>query len=138
MSAAAAVAVVSIGVLLGENPDIGDRHDPLAAPFANVGRLADDLVDQVPRPDEQIVGTGFADAVGRQDGNVRARQKLPLFVGVAIDNVVEKVCANPAVVEQRVGLAGSAIADDRLGAALRVDEEPEKLALRVLDRKSVV
>src|SRR5262249_43817085 len=79
---------------LRKHARLGDRYDPAAAPFANVRRLLDDLVHDVPRPDEQVVGAGFANALGREDRNVRTRQEFALLVGVAIHDVVEKIRAD--------------------------------------------
>ena len=48
---------------------------------------------------------------------------LPCLYGLRVHRVVEEVGADAAVVEQRVALAGRAVADDRLALLLRVDQE---------------
>ncbi len=71
-----------------------------------------DFVLQVPRQNQHVVRTGLTNPFGRKDGNVRAREKLAVLVGIAIDRVVDEVRANAAVVEQRVALARRAVSDD--------------------------
>ena len=46
---------------------------------------------QVPRQDQHVVGPRLANALGRKDRDVGARQELPVLVGVAVDGVVEEV-----------------------------------------------
>src|SRR5262245_8062205 len=60
------------------------RYDELSAPFPDAGHLRHDLVLEVPGQDQEIVGPRLADLVGVQDGDVRAREQLPLLVRVAV------------------------------------------------------
>ena len=55
--------------------------------------------------------------------------ELALLVRVAVDRVVEEVRADAAVVEQRVALAGRAVAGDRLPARLASMQERQQVAL---------
>ncbi len=65
-------------------------------------------------------------------GILRAGRIGSLLVRVPVDSVVEKVRANPAIVEQSVALSGCAVPHDGLARVFRVDEEGEQLAFRLL------
>ena len=67
------------------------------------------------------------------DRDLGAGQELPLLVRVAVDRELEQVGADPAVVEQRVSLAGSAVAGDALAIAAALDQELEQPPLGLLD-----
>jgi hypothetical protein len=56
-----------------------------------------------------------------------------VLVRVAVDRVVEEIGTDPAVVEERVPLAWSAVADDLLALAAQTDQELEQGALGLLD-----
>ena len=98
-------------------------------------RAARDLVAQVPRQDQDVVGPVGGDALRRVDRDVRARQEHALLVRAAVDGVLEQVLADAAVVEQRVALARGAVADDPLALGARRQEEVEQVAL---DREDLV
>src|ERR1700722_10712662 len=66
------------------------------------------------------------------DRNVRARQELSLLMRAAIHGVVEKIGSNPAEIQQRVALAGSAITRNLFSGALGIDQELKELALGLL------
>ena len=109
-----------------------NRDDQLPAPLADVPELRRDLVDEVPRQDEQVVGTRLGDPLERMDRDVRPRREQTVLVRVAVDRVVEEIGADAAVVQERVALAGSAVPDDLLPLAAELDEEIEECALRLL------
>ena len=104
----------------------------LAAPLADVAHLLDDLVLQVPGQDQDVVGPGLVDRLDRLDRDVHARREAAVLVGVAVDREVEEVGADAAVVEQRVALAGRAVAADPLALLLGRDQERQQLALGAL------
>src|SRR5262245_23710661 len=89
-------------------------HDELPSPGADDALLAHDLLFQIPRQDENEVGPGLGYALRRQDRDPCAGREAALLVWIAIHRVVEEIGADAAVVEQRVALAGSAIADHGL------------------------
>ena len=64
------------------------------------------------------------------DRDVRARREPTVLVRVAIDEVVEEIVPDPAVREERVGLARRAVAGDPGSAPLLLDQEREEVALR--------
>src|SRR5215210_26868 len=111
----------------------GDRDDEAGAPLARVGELLDDLRPQVPGQDEDVVGPRLGEALGRLDRDVGAGQPHPLLIWIAVDGVLEKVGADPAVVEERVALSGGAVARDDLALSARADEELEEVSLERLD-----
>ena len=49
-----------------------------------------------------------------------------MFVRIAVDGVLEQITADTAVVEQRVALAGSAVADDPLAFGAAVKQEAQQ------------
>src|SRR4029450_7592347 len=99
----------------------GNGHHQPAPPFADVGELRHDLVLQVPRQNENIVRTGLTNPFRWKDRNMRPREKLEVLVRVAIDGVVDEVCTNAAVVEQRVALSWRPISYDCFSFLLRAD-----------------
>src|SRR5215471_10927167 len=105
----------------GADGHLGDRHDELPPPLPDELVLPDDLVLEVPGQDQQVVGARLPDAVRAADRDARAGQVVALLLGVAVHRVVKEIGADPAVVEERVSLARSAVAGDRLAAPLGVD-----------------
>ena len=84
----------------------------------DVRELRRDLVDEVPRQDERR--SRAASSAMRSTGWIG--MCVPgvydaLLVRVPVDGVVEEVGADPAVVEERVALAGRAVARDLLALA---------------------
>src|SRR5262249_15906792 len=110
-----------------------NRYDKFAAPGADIGQLIGDLVFEVPRQYQYVVGFGFADLLRREDGNVGAWQILAVLVGIAINRVVEEVGADAAICSESVPLPARAIADVGLPRALSLDQNPEQFALRCAD-----
>src|SRR3954451_3400408 len=74
-----------------------------------MAHLSDNLLFQIPRQDEQIVGTGLLDRRYRIDRDVRARRVAAMLVGIAVHGEIEEVRSNTAVVEQGIAFAGRAI-----------------------------
>ena len=60
---------------------------------------------------------------------MRARQKFPVLVRIAVHRVVQEIGANAAIVQQGVALAGRAVAGDRFAGPLGVDQEAQILRL---------
>src|SRR5438477_650436 len=61
-------------IVLLINAHLRDRDDETASPFADVRHLLHDLVLEIPRQNEHVVGARLADALGRMNGNVRPRR----------------------------------------------------------------
>ena len=89
-----------------------DWDDELASPLRDVAHLGNDFVLQVPRQNEKIIWLGFVDGLDRIDRDVHTRRKAAVLVRVSVHGKVKKICANAAVVEQRIAFAGSTIATD--------------------------
>src|SRR5215207_10053662 len=98
-----------ISVLGIDDRHIGDRDDELAAPGADVTHLLDDLVLEVPRQDQDVVGLELVERLDRMDRDVHAGGEPAVLVRVAIDRELEEVGADPAIVQKRVALARRAI-----------------------------
>src|SRR5512147_1618882 len=111
------------------DPHLRDRDDEAPSPLAHVGELVDDLVGQVPGKDQDEVRMGLFECLRMVNRDPGAGQELPLLVRVAVDRELEQVGADAAVVEQRVSLAGSAVADDAFAIATALDQELEQLPL---------
>src|SRR5580704_8467024 len=103
--------------------DCWDGDYELAAPLADEGILLDDFVLQVPRQDEKIIRFGFLNALRLIDGNVRAGQESAVFVGIAVDGVIEEIGANAAVIQERVAFSGGAVAGDGFSFAFCFDQK---------------
>src|SRR5947208_13001154 len=86
-----------------------NRHDELSTSLADMRHLSHDLVFEIPRQDQDVVGPGLGDPIGSKDRNVGSGGELSVLVRVAVDGVVEKVGANAAIVQERVALARCAI-----------------------------
>ena len=83
--------------------------------------------------DQDVVGTSLLERLRMPDRDVGPGQELALLVRVAVDRELEQVGADAAVVEQRVALAGRAVAGDPLALASACDQELEQAPLRLLD-----
>src|SRR6267378_2157615 len=114
---------------LGIDGYFGNRHNKLASPFSNAGHLRHDLVFEIPRQNEQIVGLGFLDLVGMQDRDMRSGEELALLVGIAVHGVVDEIRADATVIQQRVAFARGSVSDDRLAFPPDADQELQKLPL---------
>jgi hypothetical protein len=88
-----------------------------------VAQLRDDLLLEVPGEDQDEVGAFLLERLGVVDRDVRAWEELALLIRIAVDGELEQVAPDPAVVEQRVALAGSTISSDALTITARVDQE---------------
>src|SRR5437879_10012076 len=110
----------------------GNGHNKLASPFSNAGHLRHDLVFEVPRQNEQIVGLGFLDLVGMQNRDMRSGPELALLVGLAVHGVVNEIRANTAVIQKRIAFARCPISDYRFSLSPDTDQEFKKLPLGLL------
>src|SRR5690349_11032499 len=79
--------------------NLGNRNDEFPAPVADVGKLIDDLVLQIPGQDQDVVRSRLLNSLGREDRDMGSRQKFVVLVWVAINGVVDKVRTNPAVIQ---------------------------------------
>ncbi len=111
------------------DPDARNGNDELPVPFANVGQLLNDFVLQVPGQNQNIVRTCFRDALRSEDWDMRAREKLALFVRITVDGIVQKILANTTVVQQRISFAGRAIAYNGFSRPLRLNQKIEQVPL---------
>src|SRR5579859_8184948 len=87
-----------------------DRYDELAAPRADARHLLDDLVFEVPGQHEHVVGLRLENPLRRVDRHAHSRDEPALLMWTAVDGVREQVRADAAIVEQRGGLCGCAVA----------------------------
>src|SRR5947209_6646454 len=63
---------------------LGHGHDPASAPLGVLGLLVHDLLGEVPRQDEHIVGHGAHQLVDVDDGKLSPRHQPPLLHGAAV------------------------------------------------------
>src|SRR5690606_36277446 len=112
-----------------DDRELGDRQDELAAPGGDVAHLLDDLVLEIPRQDQDVVGLARVDRLDLVDRDVHARREASVLVRIAIDGEFHEVSADAAIVQQRVALPGSAVAADDLALVLRLDQERQESAL---------
>ena len=98
-----------------------------------MAHLLHDLVLEVPRKDQNVVGLGLVDRLHRIDRDVHAGRVAAVLVRIAVDGEVQEIGADSRVVEQGVAFAGGAIAADALPFLLGFDEDGKKLAFGALD-----
>src|SRR6516162_1632503 len=98
-------------------------------PATDIGELAHDLVFEVPRQDQHVIGLGFINPLWRKNRNMGAWQISAMFVWVAINGIVQKIGADTAIVEQRIALTWRPVAGKGFVAALRLDQEAQQFAL---------
>ena len=108
-------------------------EDQAPAPLPDVGELLGELVAQVPGQDQHVVGLVLGDPLRREDRDPGAGGEPAVLVGVAVDRVRQQVGPDAAVVEQRVALAGGAVADHLLARAARVDEKRHEVVAHPRD-----
>src|SRR3569623_253913 len=118
---------------LGKTLDLRNRNHEPSAPLANIRELCRDLVAQIPRKYQNVVGTDFANRIRMANRDLGAGEILPLIVRASVDGEVEEIRANPAVVQQGVSFARRSVADDAFAGPLRFDLELEQIALWLLD-----
>src|SRR5262245_26408964 len=83
-----------------------NREDQLTSPRTHVFKLLADLLPEVPREDEDVVGLCLREALRREDRDVGPRQELALLHRAAVHGVGDQVGPDAAVIQQRVALAG--------------------------------
>src|SRR5262245_36190236 len=105
------------------NGQLRDRDDKSPTPTPDVRQLLNDLLLQIPRQNQHIVGTSFADLLRWENWDMGTWQELAMFVWIAVHRVVEEIGADAAIVEQRISLAWCAVASDTFSGPLGVDEE---------------
>src|SRR5260370_3625268 len=84
--------VLQFGLAKGsrQNFDLRDWHCQSASPFANIRQLLSYLILEVPRKNQDIVRLCFTDPRRFEDWNMSAREKLAMFVGIAVYRVDRK------------------------------------------------
>src|SRR5215467_5793418 len=108
---------------------LGDRENQPAAPGPDVAKLLRDLLPEVPGQDENVVGFGLRQPLGRVDGDMGAGQELALLHRAPVNGVGQQVGPDAAVVQQGVALARGAVAGHRLALRRGRQQEAEQVAL---------
>src|SRR5258706_6922405 len=111
--------------LRGRNGD-----DEPAAPLAVGVLLLEDLIGQVPGQQEEVIGAALLHDLGGEDGQVGARRVQALIDGRPIDDEVQRLAADAAVIQQGLAIGGSAIAREARVGLLEGREEPSQLTLQ--------
>ena len=131
----------STGFVLVNDFDGRNGNDPLASPFPYIGGLLDDFGSGIPRPNEDVIRSGFPDPVRRMDRNMGAWEEPTLFVRVPINCIVDEIGSHSAIIEQCIRLAGCSVTHDRLTRLFRSDQEFQEfplLLLHALPERSVI
>src|SRR5437588_7559957 len=113
----------STGTALFHYSRLRDRDDESPAPPPILVLLLHDLVGEVPRQDQQIVGHGFQDSLRRHYWDQHPWRVLSLLEPVAVGEEVEGVRPDPAVVEESVPLRGRSVASQPPALPLEVAQE---------------
>src|ERR1700690_1619802 len=107
----------------------GDRNYELPSPVTNEGELLHHLVLDVPGQDQHIVRPPINDCLRCLNRDSHAREKLALLHRISIDDIVEKIDADSAIVEQGVAFGSGAVAGDRLPILPQFNQKPQEIAL---------
>src|SRR6266851_544939 len=105
--------------------------DKPAAPFAVGVLLLEDLIGQVPRQQEQVIGAALLNNLGGKDGQVGARRIQSLLDGRPIDDEVQRLAADAAVIQQGRAFGGGSIARQARIVLFEVREEPAQLTFQL-------
>src|SRR5467141_805229 len=109
----------------------GDGDDEASATFTVCMLLLEDLVGQVPGQEEQVVRAAVTHRVGGEDGQMGAGRIQALLDGGPVDDEVQRLAADAAVVEQGRTLGGSAVSGQALVLALEIREQAAQLAFQI-------
>src|SRR5882724_11294661 len=90
-------------------PGRRDRDDEASAAPPVLLLLGEDLLGEVPREQQYLVGHQLEQAIRRVDGQMIAGHVAALLVGVAVHHEVEDVPADGERVEERRALGGGAV-----------------------------
>ena len=90
------------------------RHgnDKLPTPIAHIIHLRHDLVLQIPGKDQDVVRLCFCETRRWVNWQTASGQKASLLMRIKIDDVVDKIRPDPAVIEQRIALGRRSISRD--------------------------
>src|SRR5690348_17231291 len=117
----------------GQDRQLRDGHDESGTPLSDKGDLAHDLVLEVPRQDQYVIGSRLTDARRRVDRQSRAGEEAALLVWAAVDGVADQILADTAVVQQGVAFGGRTIGHRGGAEVARLDEEAKQIAFDAAD-----
>jgi hypothetical protein len=100
------------------------RKDELAAPIGDMAELVGQFGLQIPRPSQNHVWAVFGDALRVVNRDAHTWREAAMFVRIAVDDVLEQIAADPAVVEQGVFHARRTVADHALAVGVALKQEP--------------
>src|SRR5438270_2482873 len=90
-----------------------DRNHKLATPLADVRKLPNNFLPQIPRQNQNVIRPGRSDHIRMVNRDVSARKKMALLMWADIRGVIEEILADSAIVKERVAFGGSPVADHR-------------------------
>ena len=97
----------------------------LPAPLSNMGELLRNLCLQIPREYEHVIWAYLVQFFGRIDGDMCARQELSVLIRISIDDELEQVLTDFAIVQKRIAFSGRPVADNSFciaaGSSEKVD-----------------
>src|SRR6266852_5399394 len=105
--------------------------DEPAAPLAVGVLLLEDLIGQVPGQQEQVIGAALLHNVGGKDGQVGARRIQAQLDGRPVDDEVQRLATDAAVIEQGRAFGGGSIARKARIVLFEVREEAAQLTLQL-------
>src|SRR6186997_1868418 len=82
----------------------------------------------IPWENHHVIWFCLFDAIRMINRNVRAGQKFTLFVGAAIDDVLEKIRPNSAIIQKSVTFSRRAIPDNRAPFSFCLNQKVQELA----------
>src|ERR1700733_2940655 len=128
--------VIACIAMTVQNHGLGDRNDKPPRPVLKLIDLRHDFVPQVPRQNEDVVRPSLLYFLGSQDRDSCSRQKMTLFVHVAVDRIFNEVPPDSTIVQQGVAFCRSTIGRNRFSAFHEPDQQTKQRSLHMADALS--
>src|SRR5208282_629681 len=98
----------------------GNGNDELTAVVAIGLLLRKDLLGEIPRQQQGVIGLRLGEPLRRDDRQVGARGQPALFIGAAIRDKVYHFSSQPEEIQQRAALGRSPVSGDRFALRLQI------------------
>lgn len=112
------------------DPRLRNRDDEAPTALSVLRLLRQDFVSEVPGQQKGVIRHCLQELLGRVNGKMDAGHVSSLLVRIAIDDEIQGLLTNAAVIQERAALGGCAVSGNSGPLALQI---PEKTAQRPLD-----
>src|ERR1700736_3973765 len=101
------------------------RKDELTTPVGDIAEPIGEFGFQVPRQRQHHIWTVLVEKPWITNRDAHTWREAAMLVWITVDDVLEQIAADPAVVEQGVAVARRAVADDALAVGAALEQEPQ-------------